>query len=75
MEKNEVVNWEGVKGNPNEHRTTGGRAWCYQDACGTWCYETHVCDCCLTTEGWKPLWLKPDGTIVDENHETFHHMR
>lgn len=38
------MNWEGMKA-ATEHRTTGSRAWCFQD--GTWCYETVLCECCM----------------------------
>lgn len=40
------MSWEGVKG-ASEHRTTGARAWCFQD--GEWCYPdpTMHCPCCM----------------------------
>jgi hypothetical protein len=68
--------WEGVEANPNEHRTTGGRAWCYQDACGTWCYPTSHCNCCLVMEGYELLIVKRcEHDKIDQHflgYEDFH---
>lgn len=37
-------NYEGRVGG-TDHRTTGGRAWCYQ--CSEWCYpKSYACPCC-----------------------------
>lgn len=36
--------WGGVAA-ASEHRTTGQRAWCFQDR--TWCYPSVYCPCCL----------------------------
>lgn len=50
-------NWEGLPA-ATEHRTVGGRAWCYQDR--EWCYpesDMH-CRCCddtLLPERWKGM--------------------
>lgn len=38
-------NWEGAAENEcGEHRTTGGRAWCF--ACQEWCYRSLPCRGC-----------------------------
>ena len=47
-------NWEGVTG-ATEHRTTGVRAWCYQDS--EWCYEDAQCACCHIAQEHVPVWL------------------
>ena len=46
--------WEGVAG-ATEHRTTGGRAWCFQDS--TWCYESAQCECCHYARRHALVWL------------------
>lgn len=39
------MTWEGVESREcGEHRTTGGRAWCFQD--GEWCYPSQLCRGC-----------------------------
>jgi len=65
------AHWEGVKENTVEHHTTGSRAWCYQDSCGTWCYKSFPCDCCKEAQGWRRMWLTPDGEIFDDNREKY----
>lgn len=35
--------YDGREGSP-EHRTCGGRAWCYD--CSQWCYAKYGCPCC-----------------------------
>jgi hypothetical protein len=38
-----------------EHRSTGGRAWCFQDS--TWCRKDALCACChIASEQWE-VWL------------------
>lgn len=39
-----IEQWVGEPG-ATEHRTTGGRAWCFQDQ--TWCYPAAPCTCCM----------------------------
>jgi len=49
-------NWEGVP-NTSEHRTAGGRAWCFNDS--EWCYPKSLCQCCDVTrvpDQWKGMY-------------------
>jgi hypothetical protein len=55
-------NWTGIEGS-TEHRTVGGRAWCYQD--NEWCYpqkptspmSLEHCDCCMEAAGYEKRWV------------------
>lgn len=38
-----MTNFEGHR-NPENHHTTGHRAWCLTDS--TWCYPNDACPCC-----------------------------
>ena len=53
-EMDEKDYWHGVTG-ATEHRTTGGRAWCFQDS--TWCYENAQCECCHEARRHALVWL------------------
>lgn len=51
MSQSEVL-FEGHAGRScGEHRTTGGRAWCYDDS--EWCYPTSPCGGCMAG---YPFW-------------------
>ena len=54
-EMDEKDYWHGVTG-ATEHRTTGGRAWCFQDS--TWCYEkTRSASAVTTPADTRMVWL------------------
>jgi hypothetical protein len=60
-------NWVGAPDATAEHRTTGGRAWCFND--GEWCSAASWCQCCDVTrvpDHWKGLYA---GELLDELRE------
>lgn len=64
--------WNGHPKATGDHYTLGARAWCISGSgCGEYCYPTVWCDCCKEADGWKRLWLTPEGEIVDENLERY----
>ena len=52
------TDWDGVEG-ASEHRTTGLRAWCFQDS--EWCAanEESWCPCCNEAAGREQYWFDP----------------
>ena len=65
-------NWEGfTERECSEHRTTGGRAWCFD--CSEWCYERVPCKGCerpQLMELLSAIWLYIDWHHVTKNLTT-----
>lgn len=66
-------NWEGAPDATSEHRTTGGRAWCFNDS--EWCSPASWCQCCDVTrvpDQWKGMYA---GEVLAELREQIRKWR
>lgn len=66
-----MADWTGLS--DNEHRTTGGRAWCFNDA--EWCSVNSLCQCCDVTrvpDRWKGMYA---GEVLEELRAEVERMR
>lgn len=72
MAENAEPNFEGHEGREcGEHRTTGGRAWCF--SCSEWCYLTLPCKGCelpLLRDVLASVWLYIDWRHVTQQLTT-----